>query len=142
MLSVSVHKDVAEYKPKIIGKLTARTLIAISGALGFSTLAGLYVYFVLGLNVSEHTWIIYAASLPFWLVGFYQPKGMPFEVWLPYYLRYSLSDNKILYAPSAVLIGYMGNENGKPKRRIYKNEYRKFTRRKGIESYSPRTGSV
>ena len=53
MLSVAVHKDIAEYQPKIVGKMTMRTLVSITGALSVSVLAGLYIYFVLGLNVSD-----------------------------------------------------------------------------------------
>ena len=70
MLSVAVHKDIAEYQPKIVGKMTMRTLVSITGALSVSVLAGLYIYFVLGLNVSDCTYFIYAVSLPFWCVGF------------------------------------------------------------------------
>ena len=51
MLSVAVHKDIAEYQPKIVGKMTMRTLVSITGALSVSVLAGLYIYFVLGLNM-------------------------------------------------------------------------------------------
>lgn len=69
MLSVAVHKDIAEYQPKIVGKMTMRTLVSITGALSVSVLAGLYIYFVLGLNVSDCTYFIYAVSLPFVLYG-------------------------------------------------------------------------
>ena len=62
MLSVAVHKDIAEYQPKIVGKMTMRTLVSITGALSVSVLAGLYIYFVLGLNVSDCTYFIYAVS--------------------------------------------------------------------------------
>ena len=57
MLSVAVHKDIAEYQPKIVGKMTMRTLVSITGALSVSVLAGLYIYFVLGLNVSDCTFL-------------------------------------------------------------------------------------
>lgn len=40
MLSVAVHKDIGEYQPKLIGKMTTRTLASIAGALGASILAG------------------------------------------------------------------------------------------------------
>ena len=39
MLSVAVHKDIAEYQPKIVGKMTMRTLVSITGALSVSVLA-------------------------------------------------------------------------------------------------------
>ena len=58
MLSVAVHKDIAEYQPKIVGKMTMRTLVSITGALSVSVLAGLYIYFVLGLNVSDCTFFV------------------------------------------------------------------------------------
>lgn len=87
MLSVAVHKDIAEYQPKIVGKMTMRTLVSITGALSVSVLAGLYIYFVLGLNVSDCTYFIYAVSLPFWCVGFVKPCGMPFEQFAPLWLK-------------------------------------------------------
>ena len=64
-----------------------RTLVSITGALSVSVLAGLYIYFVLGLNVSDCTYFIYAVSLPFWCVGFVKPCGMPFEQFAPLWLK-------------------------------------------------------
>lgn len=75
MLSVAVHKDIAEYQPKVVGKMTGRTLASIAGALGCSVLTGLYIYFVLGWNVGDNMMLIYAVSLPFWCCGFIRPKG-------------------------------------------------------------------
>lgn len=76
MLSVAVHKDIAEYQPKVVGKMTGRTLASIAGALGCSVLTGLYIYFVLGWNVGDNMMLIYAVSLPFWCCGFIRPKGI------------------------------------------------------------------
>lgn len=59
MLSVTVHKDIAEYQPKVVGKMTGRTLISIVGALGVSVLTGVYLYFVLGLNPGDYMMVIY-----------------------------------------------------------------------------------
>ena len=140
-LSVAVHKDASEYEPKIIGKLTKRTLLSILGAVTCSLLVGLFIYFVLGLSVSDYSFVIYATSLPFWLIGFYKPKGLYFEVWLPYYLRHKLSNNKIFYVPSCVLSGYVTNEKQKKKKKINK-EYNEFMEENGVEAYSPRTGMV
>ena len=77
MLSVAVHKDIAEYQPKVVGKMTGRTLASIAGAPGCSVLTGLYIYFVLGWNVGDNMMLIYAVSLPFWCCGFIRPKGCP-----------------------------------------------------------------
>lgn len=108
MLSVAVHKDIAEYQPKIIGKMTMRTLISIVGALSISVLTGLYLYFVLGLNVGDYTMIIYFVSLPFWCVGFVKPCGMPFEQFAPLWLRANFTNDHIFYTPSMTLSGLLG----------------------------------
>ena len=129
MLSVAVHKDIAEYQPKVVGKMTGRTLASIAGALGCSVLTGLYIYFVLGWNVGDNMMLIYAVSLPFWCCGFIRPKGMPFE-------RF--------YTPSMQLSGLVGPSDGKntKKGRVYGKHYRKQCNLKGIEAYSPRAGRV
>lgn len=144
MLSVAVHKDIAEYQPKVVGKLTTRTLIAISGALGASALSGLYMYFVLGLNPGEHMMVIYAISLPFWLCGFIRPKGMPFEQYAPLWLKANFSNDRLFYIPSMQLSGFVKQPGAadRQKGKIYGKHYRKQCRLKGIESYSPRAGRI
>lgn len=141
MLSVAVHKDVAEYQPKIIGKLTTRTLVSIVGALGVSLASGIYMQFVLGLSVTENIWIIYMASLPFWLCGFYRPKGMKFEEFLPVWVQHRLSSNRLSYIPSMMKLGYV-QKNDERKGKKYDKQYRKLIRSKGVEAYSPRAGRV
>lgn len=126
MLSVAVHKDIAEYQPKIVGKMTMRTLVSITGALSVSVLAGLYIYFVLGLNVSDCTYFIYAVSLPFWCVGFVKPCGMPFEQFAPLWLKANFTNDRIFYKPSMRLAGLLSeSENSKQKGTIYGKHYRK-----------------
>lgn len=143
MLSVAVHKDIAEYQPKVVGKLTMRTLVSIAGALGCSVLAGLYIYFVLGWNVSDNMMIIYAVSLPFWCCGFLRPSGMPFEQFFPLWLRAKLTDDRIFYTPSMQLCGLVGADDGNRKKgKVYGKHYRKQCNLKGIEAYSPRAGRV
>lgn len=136
MLSVAVHKDIAEYQPKIVGKMTMRTLVSITGALSVSVLAGLYIYFVLGLNVSDCTYFIYAVSLPFWCVGFVKPCGMPFEQFAPLWLKANFTNDRIFYKPSMRLAGLLSeSENSKQKGTIYGKHYRKQGNLRGIESY-------
>lgn len=143
MLSVAVHKDLGEYQPKIIGKLTARTLTCITGALGLSVFTGCYMYFVLGLNVTENMIIIYGVSLPFWLCGFFKPKGMPFERFFPLWLHYKFSDNRIYYSSTMYRIGLADtSQSAKKEGKVYDKPYRKLLKQNGIEAYCPRTGSV
>lgn len=87
MLSVAIHKDIAEYQPKVIGKLTGRTLISITVALGLSVAVAVYMNLVLKIDPTDHLEFIYAVSLPCWCCGFWKPHGLPFEqfalLWLP-----------------------------------------------------------
>ena len=143
MLSVAVHKDIAEYQPKVVGKMTGRTLASIAGALGCSVLTGLYIYFVLGWNVGDNMMLIYAVSLPFWCCGFIRPKGMPFEQFAPLWLKANFTNDRIFYKPSMRLAGLLSeSENSKQKGTIYGKHYRKQGNLRGIESYSPRAGRV
>lgn len=143
MLSVAVQKDIAEYQPKVVGKLTLRTLLSIAGALGFSVLAGLYIYFVLGLNVGDYMIVIYAVSLPFWCCGFVRPKGMPFEQFVPLWLKAQFTNDRIYYKPSMQLAGLVEDPDGKKQKgKVYGKSYRKQCELHGIESYSPRAGRV
>ncbi|MCL2322244.1 MAG: PrgI family protein [Oscillospiraceae bacterium] len=133
MLSVAVHKDVSEYQPKIFGKLTSRTLISIVCAIGFSLLSAVYLVFVLKVSVSDNVWLIYAVSIPFWLIGFAKPYGMKFEEFFPAWLRHQLTNGRIMYIPTYRKLEYMAVMEGG----IYEKEYKKFTKIKGIEVYRP-----
>mgnify|MGYP003220960487 FL=1 len=143
MLSVAVHKDIGEYQPKVVGKMTGRTLASIAGAVGAAAATGLYLYFVLGLNPGDYMMVIYAVSLPFWCCGFIRPHGMPFEQFVPLWLRANFGSDRIFYVPSMALAGLI-DRVGKPKRKgnVYGKSYRKQNGLRGIESYSPRAGRI
>ena len=81
MLSVAIHKDIAEYQPKVIGKLTGRTLISITVALGLSIAVAVYMNLVLKIDPTDHLEFIYAVSLPCWCCGFWKPHGLPQACW-------------------------------------------------------------
>ena len=144
MLSVTVHKDIAEYQPKVVGKMTGRTLVSVAGALGDSEPTGDYLYFVLGLNPGDYMMVIYAVSLPFWCCGFIRPKGMPFEKFVPLWLRAKFTDDRIFYTPSMTQSGLVRDPDihTQKKGSIYGKYYRKQGELKGIEAYSPRAGRV
>lgn len=143
MLSVAVHKDIGEYQPKVVGKMTARTLVSIAGALGMSFLSALYMYFVLGLNPGDNMLVIYAVSLPFWCCGFIKPHGMPFEQFAPLWVRANFENDRIFYTPSMALSGLVeSTDKTKKKGSAYGKTYTKQNGLRGIESYSPRAGRV
>lgn len=144
MLSVAVHKDVGEYQPKIIGKMTARTLGCIAAALAVSLVSGLYLYYVLGFGVEQFQPVVMVLSLPFWAMGFWRPKGLKAEVYAKYWIEYNFTRKQVFYKPSFVLIEEGTDDAGKKERKekVYDDEYRKLTKLPGIESYSPKAGRV
>ncbi len=142
-LSVAVHKDISEYQPKIIGKMTARSLISITGACTASVAAALYMNFVLGLDPTRYMMVIYAVSIPFWLMGFIRPHGMPFEQFFPLWLRAYFTHDCIFFKPAIVLDGLAVNSGIKSRKgKIYGRIYRRQQKLAGIEAYSPRAGRV
>ena len=107
MLSVAIHKDIAEYQPKVIGKLTGRTLISITVALGLSIAVAVYMNLVLKIDPTDHLEFIYAVSLPCWCCGFWKPHGLPFEQFALLWLQHQLSDNRLFYKPSMFKSGFV-----------------------------------
>ncbi|WP_283171683.1 PrgI family protein [Curtanaerobium respiraculi] len=101
MLSVIVHKDISEYTEKVVGKLSARTLACVVGGLTASVGAAAAAHFGLGVEVSDATFPVMAASMPFWLAGFWRPKGMKAEKFIPLYLAHVLGDGKVCYSTAA-----------------------------------------
>lgn len=100
MLSVTVHKDIGEYTEKVVGKMSARTLGCTAGGIAASFGAAALSYFAFGIPVSDATIPVMAASMPFWLAGFWRPKGLKAEKFIPLWLDHVLGDGKLLYSTS------------------------------------------
>lgn len=98
MLSVAVHKDIGEYTEKVVGKLSARTLACTAGGLASSVACAALLNLALGVPVDAATLPVTAASMPFWLMGFWRPKGLPAERFAALVARHALSDGVLLYS--------------------------------------------
>lgn len=98
MLSVSVHKDIGEYTEKVVGKLSARTLACTAGGLGAAVAVAAVANVGLGVPVDAATLPVMAASMPFWLLGFWRPKGLVPEKFVPLLAEHVLGDGKLVYA--------------------------------------------
>lgn len=143
MLSVAMHKDIGEYEPKIVGKLTARTLVCITGGIGLAVATGMYMYFVLGIDPGDNTIPLYAVSLPFWACGFLRPHGMKFERFALLWFLHNFSSNVLTYQPTMYRAGLAERfGSGKRKGEIYERSYRKLLKHRGIEAYSPKEGGI
>jgi hypothetical protein len=137
-----MHKDITEYKPKIILGLSIRMIISIAGAVGVAVLIGLYCTFVLGLPVEDAMPFIYVLTVPFWCFGFIKPRGMVFEKFLPLFLRHQLSSNRIFYVSSVkklydLLAKTEKDSHGDKKTKGEKNGYVRFRRMNGTERWEP-----
>jgi hypothetical protein len=140
LLSVSIHKDISNYEPKIISRLTLRTLLCIVGAIGISVLAGMYCTVVLAMGSSEVTYVSMTLSIPFWALGFLRPGGMKFEVYMKYWLEFNTQTKKLYYVPTAKKAGLINDPRKEVK--AYEKDYRKLTSQPGIEACSPKAGRV
>lgn len=69
-LSVAVHKDIGEYREKVVGKLSLRTLCCVALGLAASVAAAALCHWCLGIAVSDASLPVMCASVPFWLLGF------------------------------------------------------------------------
>lgn len=98
MLSVSVHKDIGEYTEKVVGKLSARTLVCTAGGLGAAVAVAAVANVGLGVPVDAVTLPVMAASMPFWLLGFWRPKGLVPEKFVPLFAEHVLGGGKLVYA--------------------------------------------
>ena len=76
MLSVRVQKDIGEYTEKIVGKLSARTLVCLAGGLASAVGTAAICQFMLGIEVRNAALPVMCASMPFWLAGFWRPYHM------------------------------------------------------------------
>jgi hypothetical protein len=114
MLSVHVQKDISEYEPKLIGQLTARRLLSIVGAVGLPVVTGVYLVFVLGLVVDDFLVIFFIECIGFWMLGFWRPKAMDFEKWLPRYLTHRFGSSHVFYVSSLHNVGLMPTQQERP----------------------------
>ena len=85
MIYVTVHKDLANIKTKVLFGLTKRQIICF----GAAALIGVPLFFLLRNTVSSSSatiWMV-MAMLPFFLFAMYERNGQPLEVFLKYMVQ-------------------------------------------------------
>lgn len=133
MLSVTVHKDIGEYSEKVVGKMSVRTLACTAGGLAASVAAASISYFALGIEVADATLPVMSCSMPFWLLGFWRPKGLTAERFAPLYFEHMFTDGKLSYSTGNGVGELAGNLTcDKADRRA-----RRKAKRKGVEKNAP-----
>lgn len=130
-LQIPIQKDIGEYEEKIVGKLSFRTLVCVTGGFGSAILVAAICHLLIGIEVADAAFPVMCASIPFWLAGFWRPFGMRAEKFAPLLFNHYLKDQKLLYvSPAAPDLPRV--EPGCPSRRA-----RRAARRKGAECYEP-----
>lgn len=128
MLSVTVQKDINQYKEKIAFGLSARSLVCTLIGIVIGALVAVIGYTVFHIDVEYLSYAIMILVIPFFLYGFWQPMGMNFEQFLPYAISYYFKNNTLLYSSSFAL----KNKEDKQKMR-WAREYRKSRTQKASE---------
>jgi len=85
MIYVTVHKDLANIKTKVLFGLTRRQVICF----GAAALIGVPLFFLLRNTVSSSSatiWMV-LAMLPFFLFAMYERNGQPLEVFLKHMVQ-------------------------------------------------------
>lgn len=132
-LQIPIQKDIGEYQEKIVGKMSFRTLVCVAGGFASTIAAACIVYFGFGVPVANATLPVMAASLPFWLAGFWRPFGMKLEEFLPLFADHHLSVQHMLYRPCAA-VAAPAHEEKRPKQT---RKQRRSFKKKGGELYEP-----
>ena len=133
MLSVRVQKDIGEYTEKIVGKLSARTLVCLAGGLASAVGTAVICQFMIGIEVRNAALPVMCASMPFWLAGFWRPYHMKLEKFVPLWLDFQLEDQRVFYRSTPMLEGAQpAPAPGNPSRKA-----RRKAKRKGAELYDP-----
>ena len=131
-LSVAVHKDIGEYQEKVVGKLSLRTLLCVAGGLATSVATAAACQLLIGVEAADASLPVMAASLPFWLLGFWRPHGMRAERFLPLLCEHVAGDGRLTYrGPEAHRLADRQLAQRTTRR------HRRATRRKGAELREP-----
>lgn len=114
-----VHKDIGLYEEKLVGGLSARMAACVAAGAASSLLAGALLQLSLGISPADAGPAIMAASVPFWLLGFWRPCGMRPEEFIPLVARHAADEGRIRYVPAASLAapdpGIAAASNVKPR---------------------------
>ena len=136
MLHAPIYKDIGEYTEKVVGKLSARTLLCVAGGIATSFAVAAFCELGLGIDAADAADAalpVMAASMPFWLLGFWRPKGLKAEEYVPMCLNHWLDDGVIAYEPGCRIDKIAGPvKANKASRRA-----RRAARRKGAERRAP-----
>lgn len=133
-LHIPIQKDIGEYEQKLFGDMSIRTCVCLAGGFATAVATALVSWLWLGIDPSDAAFAIMLATLPFWLAGFWRPRGMAFERYLPLVARHRMTCRRLVYVPSHRVQG--AAPLALAPKAMGRREKRK-TYRKGAELYEP-----
>lgn len=133
-LHIPIQKDIGEYEQKLFGDMSIRTCACLAGGFATAVLTALACWLWLGIDPSDAAFAIMLATLPFWLAGFWRPRGMAFERFLPLLARHHMTCRHFEYAPSH-RAGACEPLALEPRKLTHREKRRTY--RKGAELYEP-----
>ncbi len=102
-ISVSVPKEITEYREKIVFGLSGRQLaftgVTIVLAIGLGALCTM----VMGLSIDTTGYVILAAATPLMALGFVRKEDMPLEQYIALLLRSKFGRNKLYYQTDLII---------------------------------------
>lgn len=102
-ISVSVPKEITEYKSKIFFGLSGRQFVTFVASAGLAVGIGCLCYFGLGISIETTGNIIIVAVLPLASFGFIRPHNMPLERYLGLLCRHYFGKNVLPYETELLL---------------------------------------
>lgn len=102
-ISVSIPKEITEYKEKIMFGMSLRQLICFVSAVVLSIGTYLICTMMFDLSMDTASYIIIVEAMPIMAVGFIQKDGMPFEKYFALFIRHKIGANKLYYGTELVI---------------------------------------
>ena len=96
-IEIRIPKEIDDYREKWYFRRTKRELIWTILACCAALITTLFLYFVCWFTLSAALIPAFFVAIPFGIVGFYRPLGLPIEVYLLYYLDQTFGMRKFPY---------------------------------------------
>ncbi|MBO1301329.1 MULTISPECIES: PrgI family protein [unclassified Enterococcus] len=99
-IEVKVHKDVREYKERIVAGMSVRQLGFLSIAVLTNIVISIVFVRFFGYSMDVISWLMILVSMPIVAFGWLKKEGLPFERYLKYFFIYHLDQGVVVYEES------------------------------------------
>lgn len=108
-IEIRIPKEIDNYREKWYFRRTKRELIWAIAACAAALVTTLFLYYVCWFTLTAALIPAFFVAIPFCVMGFYRPLGLPLEVYLLYYLDQAFGMRKFPYKTD--LPKYAADEN-------------------------------